>query len=91
MLAAASFVQSIENVQGLKIACLEEIAWRNGWLSDEGLLNIAQSMLKNDYGCYLQRLVKEKQLETWRKHNNYKLLLVSNSITRYHLSQLNGI
>ncbi len=55
---ASSFVQSIENVQGLKVACLEEIAWRNGWLSDEALTNIAQPMLKNAYGQYLNSLLK---------------------------------
>lgn len=58
---ASSFVQTIENVQGLKVACLEEIAWRNNWLSDEELLNIAKPMMKNDYGQYLTRLVLEKQ------------------------------
>lgn len=56
---ASSFVQTIENVQGLKVACLEEIAWRNGWLSDQDLLNISQSMIKNEYGQYLNRLVCE--------------------------------
>ncbi|KHT52232.1 glucose-1-phosphate thymidylyltransferase RfbA [Vibrio sinaloensis] len=55
---ASSFVQTIENVQGLKIACLEEIAWRNNWLSNEDLISIAKSMLKNDYGRYLSMLLK---------------------------------
>lgn len=54
---ASSFVQTIENVQGLKVACLEEIAWRNQWLTDEELLDIAKPMMKNDYGQYLVRLV----------------------------------
>lgn len=58
---ASSFVQTIENVQGLKVACLEEIAWRNQWLTDEELLNIAEPMMKNEYGQYLGRLVHEKQ------------------------------
>ncbi|MGF1779048.1 glucose-1-phosphate thymidylyltransferase RfbA [Vibrio nomapromontoriensis] len=57
---ASSFVQTIENVQGLKVACLEEIAWRNQWLSDEALLEIAEPMMKNEYGQYLTRLVSEK-------------------------------
>jgi glucose-1-phosphate thymidylyltransferase len=56
---ASSFVQTIENVQGLKVACLEEIAWRNGWLSDNSLLDIAKPMMKNEYGQYLARLVSE--------------------------------
>ncbi len=58
---ASSFVQTIENVQGLKVACLEEISWRNGWLSDEQVLNLAKPMMKNDYGQYLTRLIAEKQ------------------------------
>lgn len=58
---ASSFVQTIENAQGLKVACLEEIAWRNQWLTDELLLNIAQPMMKNDYGQYLAKLVHDKQ------------------------------
>lgn len=58
---ASSFVQTIENVQGLKVACLEEIAWRNGWLSDEQVLTLAKPMMKNEYGQYLTRLVSESQ------------------------------
>ncbi|CAD6366517.1 Glucose-1-phosphate thymidylyltransferase 2 [Shewanella hafniensis] len=54
---ASSFVQTIEHVQGLKVACLEEIAYRNGWLSADELKNLAKPMLKNDYGQYLARLV----------------------------------
>lgn len=56
---ASSFVQTIENVQGLKVACLEEIAWRNGWLADEEVLTFAEPMMKNEYGQYLTRLVQE--------------------------------
>ncbi|MBE3667134.1 glucose-1-phosphate thymidylyltransferase [Vibrio navarrensis] len=55
---ASSFVQTIENVQGLKVACLEEIAWRNGWLNNEELEIIASPMLKNGYGQYLKSLIK---------------------------------
>ncbi|ABZ76053.1 glucose-1-phosphate thymidylyltransferase [Shewanella halifaxensis HAW-EB4] len=58
---ASSFVQTIENVQGLKVACLEEIAWRNGWLSNEQILSLAKPMMKNEYGQYLKRLVSENQ------------------------------
>ncbi|WP_394142033.1 glucose-1-phosphate thymidylyltransferase RfbA [Vibrio chagasii] len=56
---ASSFVQTIEHVQGLKVACLEEIAWRNGWLSDEQVLTLAKPMMKNEYGQYLTRLVND--------------------------------
>ena len=56
---ASSFVQTIEHVQGLKVACLEEIAWRNGWLTTQQLAELAKPMLKNDYGQYLQRLVAD--------------------------------
>lgn len=58
---ASSFIQTIENVQGLKVACLEEISWRNGWLSDEQVLSLAKPMMKNEYGQYLTRLVSETQ------------------------------
>lgn len=58
---ASSFVQTIENVQGLKVACLEEIAWRNGWLTRDQLLFIAKPMQKNDYGRYLSELVTEQK------------------------------
>ncbi|MEZ9761317.1 glucose-1-phosphate thymidylyltransferase RfbA [Vibrio splendidus] len=57
---ASSFVQTIENVQGTKIASLEEIAWRNGWLSEERLLYLSDLMQKNDYGQYLKGLVNKK-------------------------------
>lgn len=55
---ASSFVQTIQHVQGLKVACLEEIALRNGWLSKEDALNNALPMKKNEYGRYIISLVK---------------------------------
>lgn len=58
---ASSFVQTIENVQGLKVACLEEIAWRNGWLTSEEIVEIAKPMLKNEYGQYLNRLIIDEK------------------------------
>ncbi|MCW3173525.1 glucose-1-phosphate thymidylyltransferase RfbA [Shewanella subflava] len=54
---ASSFVQTIETVQGLKVACLEEIAWRNKWLTNDDVLRIAKPLLKNEYGQYLVRLL----------------------------------
>ncbi|MCL1090115.1 glucose-1-phosphate thymidylyltransferase RfbA [Shewanella profunda] len=55
---ASSFVQTIEHVQGLKVACLEEIGYRNGWLTADELKELAKPMLKNDYGQYLNQLVQ---------------------------------
>ncbi|MBL4911632.1 glucose-1-phosphate thymidylyltransferase RfbA [Shewanella schlegeliana] len=57
---ASSFVQTIETVQGLKVACLEEIGWRSGWLSDEKIVRIAQSMTHNSYGQYLLNLIQDR-------------------------------
>lgn len=56
---AAAFVRTIQNVQALQVACLEEIAWRNGWLSSEQLAAQAASMRKNAYGQYLLQLLKK--------------------------------
>ena len=57
LLQASQFVQTIENRQGLKIACPEEIAWSNGWISDEELDRLAEGMAKNQYGRYLKNLL----------------------------------
>lgn len=54
---AASFVKTIEHVQNLQVACLEEIAWRNGWLSSDKLSELAHAMNKNEYGQYLRQLL----------------------------------
>jgi len=56
LLEAAHFVETIEKRQGYKIACLEEIAYSNGWLSDSELQRIAESLRKNSYGEYLLSL-----------------------------------
>ncbi|EPZ0266811.1 glucose-1-phosphate thymidylyltransferase [Serratia marcescens] len=57
LLEASSFVQTVEKRQGFKIACLEEIAWRNGWLDDKGLKRAATSLAKTGYGNYLSDLL----------------------------------
>lgn len=57
---ASTFIEVLEKRQGLKVSCLEEIAWRNGWISDDRLLAIAEPMQKNGYGQYLQSLVNKK-------------------------------
>ncbi|NNH00073.1 glucose-1-phosphate thymidylyltransferase RfbA [Acinetobacter sp. ANC 5414] len=59
LLEAAQFVETIEKRQGYKVACLEEIALNNGWLSKEKVLEIGQNMSKNDYGQYLISLIGE--------------------------------
>lgn len=56
---AASFVKTIEHVQNLQVACLEEIAWRNGWLTSEQVKSLAKPMAKNEYGQYLLRLISK--------------------------------
>lgn len=58
LMEAGQFVQTIEHRQGYKIACLEEIAYNNGWIDKEDVLEIAQQLTKNKYGQYLQDLVK---------------------------------
>ncbi len=58
---ASTFIEVIEKRQGLKVACLEEIAYKKGWISDEKLKEVATPMLKNDYGKYLMSLVECKK------------------------------
>ena len=64
---ASIFVEVMEKRQGLKIACLEGIAYRNGWISEEKMVELAQPMLKNQYGQYLLKVVDE--LKRKRKRN----------------------
>lgn len=59
MLEAAQFVETIEKRQGYKIACLEEIAFNNGWLSKQEITNLAQPFIKNSYGLYLLEIIKD--------------------------------
>lgn len=56
---ASTFIEVIEKRQGLKIACLEEIAYKQGWINEEKLKEVAGPMLKNDYGKYLMSLINE--------------------------------
>ncbi len=58
LLQAAQFVETIEVRQGFKVACLEEIAYNNGWLAKEEVLKQAALMSKNGYGQYLSQLIK---------------------------------
>ncbi len=59
MIEAASFISTIQKRQNLKVACLEEIAYRMGWIPKEKLIELAQPLKKNDYGQYLLRLAAE--------------------------------
>ena len=60
LLEASSFVETIERRQGYKIACLEEISWRNGWMDDAALLDAAHTFSKNSYGSYLRSLIENE-------------------------------
>jgi glucose-1-phosphate thymidylyltransferase len=62
LLEASQFIATLEHRQGLKIACLEEIAWRAGWIGDEQLNQLATPLSKNGYGQYLLRLLKEAKV-----------------------------
>ena len=64
---ASIFVEVIEKRQGLKIACLEGIAYRNGWISKEKMFELAQPMIKNQYGQYLLKVIEE--IEHYGKSN----------------------
>lgn len=57
---ASTFIEVIEKRQGLKVACLEDIAYKKGWISKEKLIEEAKPMLKNDYGRYLMKIAEEK-------------------------------
>ena len=58
LLEASNYIETIQNRQGLMVSCLEEIAWRKGWISDSQLQKIAKPLNKNHYGQYLERLLK---------------------------------
>lgn len=61
---ASTFIEVIEKRQGLKVACLEAIAYSKGWISEDYLKELAQPMLKNQYGQYLLKVIGEKKTET---------------------------
>ncbi len=56
---ASSFIKTLENRQGIKISCPEEIAWRNGWITDERLIYLAKKLIKSGYGKYLLSLIDD--------------------------------
>jgi len=59
LLQAANFIQAVQERQGLRVSCPEEIGWRNGWITSEQLLQRADTMKKNAYGEYLRQIVEE--------------------------------
>jgi len=59
LMEAAQFIKTIENRQGIKISCPEEIAWKNGWINNQELENLAKDLSKNEYGKYLMKLIKK--------------------------------
>jgi glucose-1-phosphate thymidylyltransferase len=60
LLEAGQFIATIEKRQGLKVACPEEIAWRQGWISDSDIERMAEVYKKTNYGCYLQNLLIDR-------------------------------
>ncbi|MFP6639860.1 MAG: glucose-1-phosphate thymidylyltransferase RfbA [Myxococcota bacterium] len=58
---ASSFIQTIQERQGLKVACIEEIAWRNGWIDRQALTQLGHELSKNNYGDYLLQLAEEEE------------------------------
>ncbi|MNJ71710.1 Glucose-1-phosphate thymidylyltransferase 2 [compost metagenome] len=59
MLDASNFVAAVQKRQGNYVACIEEIAYRNKWITSEQLLKLAQPLLKTNYGVYLKNLLNE--------------------------------
>jgi glucose-1-phosphate thymidylyltransferase len=64
LLQASTFIQAIEQRQGLKVACPEEVAWKMGFIGEAAVLEVARTMEKNEYGQYLLRLIEEERTRT---------------------------
>lgn len=67
---ASSYIETLENRQGLKIACLEGIAYRKGWISEEKMRELAQPMIKNQYGQYLLQVIEEVNANRTRRNGD---------------------
>ena len=66
---ASSYIRTLEHRQGLKISCPEEIAWRNNWINDEQLEELAMPIINSGYGMYLKKLLNEPDFEKMLNHN----------------------
>jgi glucose-1-phosphate thymidylyltransferase len=66
---ASTFVEVIEKRQGLKVSCLEAIAMENGWIDEDRLEELAQPMIKNQYGQYLMHLVRKTRKQKAKNQN----------------------
>ena len=62
MVQAGEYVRVIEDRQGAKIGCIEEVAWRNGWISTDALRAVAEPLVKSGYGVYLNRIADDPRL-----------------------------
>ncbi|MGL5056492.1 MAG: glucose-1-phosphate thymidylyltransferase, partial [Fusobacteriaceae bacterium] len=59
LLQASNFIETIQNRQGHYVACIEEIAYKNGWITKESLLELAKPLMKTEYGQYLVEISEE--------------------------------
>lgn len=84
MLAASNFIQTIEDRQGLKVACVEEIAYEMGYISKEQLLKLAQPLKKNQYGQYLIKRAKERVVP--RCNLLVQILRILSSVNRLYMA-----
>ena len=66
LLEASQFIATLENRQGLKVACPEEIAYRKRWIDANQLEKLADPLLKNGYGQYLKCILQEKTISIWK-------------------------
>ena len=62
MLEASNFVAAVQNRQGTYIACIEEIAFRNSWITDDELIKLAEPLMKTNYGKYLVSLIEKNEI-----------------------------
>ena len=81
---ASTFIEVLEKRQGLKVACLEGIAYRKGWITADKLKEVAQPMLKNDYGKYLMSILGEREDDITKNRSIEKLRIKKDGIVAYN-------